>query len=272
VKARELIISVPPNMRRKGSHRAGIACFQFGKRLKITLRRGVFVLCIPKGFESTQSLHPTPQNKVPDRSASELFYPRRERCTGAYARAELLVGGFQSRRNVDGVAMGCVVEEAPATKIADDRRSGMDANARDAQRDALFMTACAESLGVLVKSQCAGNRASGMVWLLAWGSKQHVQRIADDLRHRAVMGEHNICHAREVFIEQRSEDAGFQRLHKRGETGDVGKKGRNLAALPDEVDGIRVAGKLLDKVRREVARQRGIGPFGYCLTLTRVPQ
>jgi hypothetical protein len=55
-----------------------------------------------------------------------------------------------------------------------------------------------------------------------------VQRIADNLRHRAVMGEHNICHAREILIEQRSEDAGFQRLHKRGETGDVGC---NLAAL-----------------------------------------
>jgi hypothetical protein len=130
VKAGELIIGVPPNMRCNGSHRAGIARFQFGKRLKITLRRGVFVLCIPKGFESTQSLYPTPQNKVPDWSASELFHPRRERCTGAYARAELLVGSFQSRRNVDGVAIGCVVEEAPATKIADDRRSGMNANAR----------------------------------------------------------------------------------------------------------------------------------------------
>ena len=94
-----------------------------------------------------------------------------------------------------------------------------------------------------------------------------MQRIADHLRHSAVMGEHNICHAREILIEQRSEDAGFQRLHKRGETGDVGKKGCNLAALPDEVDGIRVAGKLLDKVRREVARQRGIGPFGRRLMM-----
>ena len=159
----KLIVWLLANMRRKGRHRARIACFQFGKRLKITLRRGVFVLCIPKGFESTQSLHPTPQNKVPDRSASELFHPRGERCAGAYARAELLVGSFQSRRNVDGVAIGCVVEEAPATKIADERRSGMNAYARDTQRNALFMTACPKRLGVLVKSQCAGNRASGMV-------------------------------------------------------------------------------------------------------------
>ena len=87
-----------------------------------------------------------------------------------------------------------------------------------------------------------------MVRLLAWGSKQHVQRIPDDLRHRTVMGEHDTGHAREVFIEQRSEDAGFQRLHKRGETGDVGKKGCNLAALPDEIDGISIAGELLCQI------------------------
>ena len=243
MKAGELIISVSPNMRCKGSHRAGIACFQFGKRLEITLRRGVFVLCVPKGLESTQSLDLTPQNKVPDRSASEIFHPRRERCAGTYARAELLVGSFQSRRNVDRVAIGSVVEETAATEIADDRRSGMNANARDTQRNALLMTAFAERLRVLVQSQCAGNRASGMVGLLAWGSKQHVQRIADDLRHCAVMGEHNICHAREILIEQRSEDAGFQRLHKRGETGNVGKKGRDLAALPTKIDGIGIAGQ-----------------------------
>jgi hypothetical protein len=33
-----------PNMRRKGSHRAGIACFQFGKCREITLRRGAEAL------------------------------------------------------------------------------------------------------------------------------------------------------------------------------------------------------------------------------------
>ena len=62
------------------------------------------------------------------------------------------------------------------------------------------------------------------------------------------MGEHNICHAREILIEQRSEYAGFQRLHKRGETGNVGKKGRNLAALSAEVDAISIAGELLCQI------------------------
>jgi hypothetical protein len=74
----------------------------------------------------------------------------------------LLVGSFKSRRNVDGVAIGCVVEETAATKIADNRWPGMDADARNTQRNALFMTACPERPGILIKSQCAVNRASGM--------------------------------------------------------------------------------------------------------------
>jgi hypothetical protein len=46
------------------------------------------------------------------------------------------------------------------------------------------------------------------------------------------MGKNDIGHAGEILIEERSEDARVQRLRERGETGDVGKKCRNLAALP----------------------------------------
>ena len=62
VKAGELIISVLPNMRGKGSHRSGIAGFQLGKRLEITPCRGTFVLLPSEGFESTQSIRPTSQH------------------------------------------------------------------------------------------------------------------------------------------------------------------------------------------------------------------
>ena len=144
VKAGKLIIGVLANMRCKGCHRAGIAGFQLGKRLQITLRRGIFVLLASKGLKSSQSFCPTPQNKVADRSAPEILHLRRERRADADAGAELLVGGFQSRRNVDGVAIGCVVEEATATEITDDRRPGMNTDPRDSQRDTLFVPALAE--------------------------------------------------------------------------------------------------------------------------------
>jgi hypothetical protein len=35
-----------------------------------------------------------------------------KRCADTQARAEWLVGGFQSRRDVYGITVGCVVEEA----------------------------------------------------------------------------------------------------------------------------------------------------------------
>ena len=96
VKAGELIICVFPNMGCKSRHGAGIAGFQFGKRLEITLSRGIFVVLATQGLKSAQSFRPTPQNKITDRSPPELFCLRRQRCTDTYAGAELLVGSLES--------------------------------------------------------------------------------------------------------------------------------------------------------------------------------
>ena len=144
VEAGELIICVFPNMRCKSGHRAGIAGFQFGKRLEITLCRGIFVLLATQGLKSAQSFRPTPQHKVTDRSAPELFYPRCQRCTDTYAGAKLLVGSFEPRRNVYSVAIGCIVEEATTTEIADDRRPCMNTDPCDSQGDALFVPVLAK--------------------------------------------------------------------------------------------------------------------------------
>ena len=46
----------------------------------------------------------------------------------------------------------------------------------------------------------------GMVRLLP-GPKQHMQGIADDLRNRAIMGEHDIGHAGQIVVEQRAKRA-----------------------------------------------------------------
>jgi hypothetical protein len=166
MKAGELIIGVFPNMRCKGGHRAGIARFQLGKGLEITLCRGICVLLGPEGFESTQCLRLTPQNQVAHRSAPELFHPRRKRCADTYARAELLVGGFQSRRNVYGITVGCVVEEATTAETADDRRPCMSTNTSDSQCDPFLLPAFAERLCKCIQSQRAIDRAGGMVRLL----------------------------------------------------------------------------------------------------------
>jgi len=101
-------------------------------------------LLASKGLKSAQGFRPTPQNKVADLSALELFHPRRERRTDTYAGAELLVGSLQSRRYVYGVAIGCVVEEATATEIADDRRPCMNTDPCDSQGNSFLVPTLAK--------------------------------------------------------------------------------------------------------------------------------
>jgi hypothetical protein len=40
-----------------------------------------------------------------------------------------------------------------------------------------------------------------MVELFTWRSKQYVQSIADDLGDGAIVGKHDIGHAREILVE-----------------------------------------------------------------------
>src|SRR5674476_527040 len=189
VKAGKLIISILTNMRCECRDCAGVARFQFGKGLQITLCRGIIALFRRQRFEGAQGLRPAPQQKVPHRTAPEVRYLCREDCADANAGAELFVGGFQPRRDIDGVAIGCVVEEAAATEIADDRRSGMNTDPCDSQRDFLFLPAHAECLRVFVQSQCASDSSGSMVRLLARGSEKHMQGIADNLCYGAVVRE-----------------------------------------------------------------------------------
>ena len=124
MEASELIASVLPNMRCKGRNCTGVSVsgFEFGKGHQITACRGIFELFYPKRLEGTQSLRPAPQHQVTYRSTPEFLHFRRDYCANANAGAQLLIGGFQSCCNVDGVALGCVVEKATATEIPHDRR------------------------------------------------------------------------------------------------------------------------------------------------------
>ena len=265
MEARQLIAGVFAHMRRKGRDRTGVARFQLGKGLQITLGRGVLILLDPQRLEGAQGFRPAPQQQVAYRPAVEVLHFCREDRADANAGAELLVGGFQSRGDVDGVAIGRVVEEAAAAEIADDRRSGMNADACGAQRDSFLVPALAESLRVFVQSQCAGDRSGRMVRLLARGSEQHVQGIADDFCDGAVVREHEIGHAGEVVIQQRPKHVGLERLHQCGEAGNVGEHRCDLAPLSAEIDRVRIAGKPFCQIGREVARERRMRPFGLRL-------
>src|SRR5580698_4505642 len=132
-------------------------------------------------------LRPPPQHKVSNRPAAKLLHSRHENSADAYAGAELLVCGFQPRRNIDRIAVSRVVEEAAAAKISHNCRSRMNTNTRDTKRDVIPLPTFAECLCVLIQSQRACNCASGMVRLIARGSEKHMQGIADNFCNRSIM-------------------------------------------------------------------------------------
>src|ERR1700691_4382225 len=87
-------------------------------------------------FKHAHGLASSPQQEVADWAAIESCRALGGGRADADARTELLVGCFEPRGRVDCVAVGCVVEQPPATEIADDCWSGMNANAGDAKRRA----------------------------------------------------------------------------------------------------------------------------------------
>src|SRR5262249_60941010 len=127
-----------------------------------------------------------------DRAADEFRHFVGEGGADADPRAELLVGCFEASGNVDSVAIGGVIEKPAAAKIADNGRAGMDANARRTECQSLFPAAFAERFGMLVQRQGAGDGARGMVRLLAGSAEQHVERIADDLGHCAIVSKYDV--------------------------------------------------------------------------------
>ena len=138
----------------------------------------------------------------------------------------------------------------------------MNADTRHAECDALLLPALTETLRKFIQRQCASNCAGSMVSLLARRTEQNVQGIANDLGDCPIIGKDDVGHAREIFIEERSEHIGLERLDKRGKTCNVGKQRRNFAALTVEIDRVGVTGQTLGEVGREVAGKRCVGPFG----------
>jgi hypothetical protein len=101
-----------------------------------------------------------------------------------------------------------------------------------------------------------------VVRLVAGGAKEDVQRVADDFCDRAFMREDDVRHADQVFVEERAEQAGLQRLHQRCETGDIREQRSHVAPLPGEIDAVGARRKALGQVGRKIARERSMGALG----------
>ena len=146
----------------------------------------------------------------------------------------------------------------------------MNADPGHAEIDALCLPALAERLRPAIEILRAGDRARRVVRLVAGRIEQNLDRVADDLRNRALMREHDVGHAADIFIEQLSQHFGRRGFDQRGEARDVGEDGGDFAPVHGHAVGLAVASKAACNLRREISRQRGMGPLGLGLTAARL--
>ena len=134
----------------------------------------------------------------------------------------------------------------------------------------LRLPAFAEGLRPDVEIVRAGDRSAGVIRLLSGRVEQHLDRIADDLGDRALMREHDVGHAADIFVEQLAQHFRCNRLHQRGEAGDVGEDRGDLAPVHRHAVGLAVAGQAACDLRREIARQRSVRALGLELAAARL--
>ena len=152
MKARELIVRPFTYMHRERGDRARIIALQFRKCFQVAVCRGIFVLAYLQRLKRTKTLRFTPKHEVTNWATTKTLRLGSKFCTDTNAGAKLLIGGFQSRRDVNGIAVGGVIEKPAATKVSDDRRSRVSPNPRNPQLDSFLVAAVAKRLSVFVQS------------------------------------------------------------------------------------------------------------------------
>jgi hypothetical protein len=180
---------------------------QASQRRRHRPRHDGFALLGPQRLENPHGLGPSPQEEIADRAADKSFCTLSGGGADADARAELLVDRLEARGRVDGVAVSRVVVEPAPAEIADNRESGMNANAGDAKRRTSRLPLLPVAFGV------------------------SVDRVANDLRNRALVGEDDFGHAFEIAAEKLRQLFVIERFDQRRDSGDVGEQSRDLASL-----------------------------------------
>ncbi len=140
----------------KGGDRAWVMRFELDEGFGIGRHRRTCKFFGSERLVSAQRFAPAAQPEIADRAAIKSFRLLGGDRADADARAELLVDRFEPRRGVDRVAVSRVVKKPPAAEIADDRRSRMDPDARDAERDAARVPFAAVVFGARVEGERAG--------------------------------------------------------------------------------------------------------------------
>ena len=262
MKARELVGAATAHEAGERRDRARVSGFHHGERLEVNTRSAARIFGGRQRLQGTDRFRSTLQQEISDGAADEALGSCGNIAADTDGRAELLVRRLQTSSDVDGVAISRVLEEAAAAEIADDRRSGVNTDPRRSQGNPALVPEPAELACERIEGKRTHDRARRMIELLARRPEQHVQRVADDLCDRAVMGEDDLRHAGEVVVQKRLEYLWVERLDKRGEAGDIGEERRYFAALSAKVDRLAVRRQPFGEIRREVARERRVRAFG----------
>src|SRR3974390_3802858 len=125
-------------------------------------------------LECSKRLSLASEHKIAHWPSFKIIDLGRKHCTHTNTGAELFVGFFQPRRYIDCIAIGRVVEESGAAKVANDGWPRMSADPGNTKRDALSAILISERLCVCIESQSAADGTRGVVRLLARGTKQHM--------------------------------------------------------------------------------------------------
>ncbi len=91
----------------------------------------------PQRLVSAERLAAPAQHQVADRPPLKILGGIGDRGADANARAEKLVGALEPRCDVDGVAIGGVIEETVAAEVPHHRRTGVNADAGNPEIHAL---------------------------------------------------------------------------------------------------------------------------------------
>src|SRR5579871_2039142 len=156
----------------EGRERPWVAAFELLEGPEIGEGGRGEAFALRQRLEGAGRLAAAPQHEVPDRPAEE---PLRALCSyaaDADARAQLFVDRLEPGSGVDRVAVGGVVEQPAAAKIAHDRRTGVDADAGCTERHAVLSPFLAVFLGTGVERERAGHGAGRGVRLVGRGPEQ----------------------------------------------------------------------------------------------------
>jgi hypothetical protein len=159
VEARQRIVGVRPDKSGECRHGRGAARFELCKSLRILRHRRGLEGIRRERLIGTQRLAAATQDQIAQWPVLKVLRALGERGTDADPGPQKLVGSLQSRCGIDGVAVRGVVEEAAPAEIADQRGTGVNADAGDAEIHAPRLPACAKFLRLGIEVVGAGNRA-----------------------------------------------------------------------------------------------------------------